>query len=66
MPAPIRCLTEALLLERPPTACRLGLPVDGAAVRAWLNPLAVWGARLRAVAEGRGNAWARGRARRNG
>ena len=50
----MRLLTQALLLERPATACRYGLPTDGAAVRAWLDPMGVWGARLAAAVATRG------------
>lgn len=45
----MRCLTQALLIERPAAACRYGLPTDGAAVRAWLDPMSVWGTRLAAA-----------------
>lgn len=48
-----------------PARCtRLGLSTGSDVIRAWVAPLAWWGARLRAVVEGRGNAWARGMARR--
>lgn len=50
-----------------PARCtRLGLPTGGDVIRAWVEPLAWWGARLpAAIAVVRpGNAWARGRARR--
>ena len=57
-------LTDQLLLERPALACRLGLPTEGGAIRQWLDPMAVWGSRLTAVAEKRGNELAVGRARR--
>ena len=44
---------------------RRTLPTGGDVIRAWVAPLSWWGARLRAVVEGRGNAWpARGRAGR--
>lgn len=63
----MRSLTHQLLIERTPDACRLDLPRDGAAIRAWLDPMAVWGARLRAaIATTRPtNTWSRGRARRS-
>ena len=50
-----------------PARCtRLGLPTGGDVIRAWVEPLAWWGARLRAaIAVARpGNVWARGRVRR--
>lgn len=51
-----RSLAHQLLLERPSMACRAGLPTDGAAVVAWLDPLAVYGRRLAAAVEtARGN-----------
>ena len=51
--------------QRRATDCRVGLPTDGAAVRAWVAPMgSEWGRRLRAAIEGSGNAWTRGRARR--
>lgn len=51
----MRCLTQALLLERPAAACRYGLPTDGAAVRAWLDPMGTeWGPRLAAAVATRG------------
>ena len=55
VPAPTTSLTAALHLERPATACRFGLPTDGAAVRALAAPMSTeWGRRLRAACEGRG------------
>lgn len=60
----MRCLTDAILCEPAAIACRYGLPTGGDVIRAWVEPLAWWGARLRAVVEGSGNAWARGRAGR--
>ena len=55
MHRPTTSITAALHLERPATACRLGLPTDGAAVRAWVAPIGTeWGRRLRAACEGRG------------
>lgn len=61
----MRSLAHHLLLERTPDACRLDLPRDGAAIRAWLDPMAVWGPRLvGAVAAARpANTLTRGRAR---
>ena len=51
----MRVITQALLLERPATACRYGLPTDGAAVRAWLDPMgSEWGPRLAAAVATRG------------
>lgn len=50
----MRVITQALLIERPAAACRYGLPTDGAAVRAWLDPMAVWGPRLAAAVATRG------------
>lgn len=50
-----------------PARCtRLCLPTGGDVVRAWVEPLAWWGARLPAAitAVRPGNRWARGRARR--
>ena len=60
----MRSLAHQLLIERAPEACRLGLPTEGGAIRQWLDPMAVWGSRLAAVAEKRGNELAVGRARR--
>ncbi len=57
-------LTDRLLIERPAAACRLGLPTEGGAIRQWLDPMAVWGVRLTAVAGQRGNELVVGRARR--
>ena len=48
-----------------PARCtRLGLPTGGAVIAAWVNPIAWWGARLRAAVEGRGNQLVCARARR--
>ena len=55
MHRPTTSITAALHLERPATACRLGLPTNGAAVRALAAPMSTeWGRRLRAACEGRG------------
>jgi hypothetical protein len=61
----VRSLAHQLLIERTPDACRLDLPRDGAAIRAWLDPMTVWGPRLTsAVAAARpANTLTRGRAR---
>lgn len=48
-----------------PARCtRLGLPTGGDVIRAWVEPLAWWGARLRAAVAGRGNQLVCVRARR--
>ena len=61
----MRCLTDAILCESPATACRLGLPTGGGVIRAWVEPLAWWGARLPAAIATTHpkNTWSRGRAR---
>lgn len=61
----MRSLAHQLLIGPAALACRLDLPRDGGAIRAWLDPMAVWGPRLTsAVAAARpGNTLTRWRAR---
>lgn len=54
---------DVILIERRAAALALGLPVDGAAIVAWVNPLAFWGARVAGAIACRGNAWTSGRVR---
>lgn len=60
---PMRCLTDAILCEPAAIACRYELPTGGAAVRAWVNPLSEWGARLASACRARCGELLRGRAR---